>query len=1199
MAWIISYLLLIGVCGTLGKSSEEAQDVLEGSDTTLKCHFNDPRLLKDNVLYWLRTKQDEVDNVAIGAQALDANYRVHLNEAESRYDLRINKATYDRDNGMFECRVKEGSGSVLHSTVVNLTVLIPPGSPHITPARPKAIEGKPLELTCASSGGSPDPQIIWYREDSDQKLRSVLKPGGSRDEQTTSVLTINPTKDDHDSQYRCVVTSRALREGEKMESRVKLDVDYYPRIKIGPANPMRVELNHPTTLTCDVSAKPAVKNVKWTRGGRYIDTRKHLHIERASRDDAGRYICQADNGLGILREEEVTLDVLYAPVVVVPASRDLEEGQDLLVTCNVTANPSPISIEWFREDDPSFRQSGDILRINRVTAANQGAYTCRAINILAPTNESSKERVGNATISVRIRHGPGKSFINLTNPVAVTGESITLNCGANPPGWPTPRYEWRRHDSDTPLLMGPNYTIPQVSFSDEGLYSCQPYNLLGRGTKASISLKVYQAPSIIEKLPETRIENVGTPDVTLTCRAQGKPEPRVRWVKDGKAISKTEGMYDFSVQQYAVGSNGIYTVQSKLTFEGEERINGNQVITQDRGIYECIFENDVREVGTSLFLRVKHSPITVHQENKVAFNVGDDATITCLMEAFPNPSFQWFRGSNIVGHNNRRYNINETSLPEDVFSTSITIFDISSDDYGDYTCKGENSMGDHKTIIKLQPKSKPESPYDLEVISRGADNMEIGFVEGFNGGYSDTKYMAEIISKDGSRMEFDCQNNIPCKIQNLEQQTIYNIRVRAYNTEGDSDYSDTILVSTSVEASAIPHIDEVFFEELNQVVSFKVGDSDLVLMGEIKKIAQGDSEWQIAHTGIPLIGNGVEEIFIDEKNPEKVQVRLCAIGEEEPLCGPFIDAKKVAVLPMRTTGSAALQYWVGIIVVIVIVIAIFIVCVICCCRRRNQNEKFKKKAADLEIANRRISSQAPPPPYYTVGRENKGMDTALHNDDLLKPAQNQPWYSNQQAPPQNRQNGHGLDTSYSNSNNGGSMNSQDSLWQAKNAGADPNYCQPSQMSNTHPEARNYPYEPVMQDGYGMAGYGDYSHYPTHYPPPHDQMTHQVPVQDPMTGDRLDGLYPMQNPNAYNTINGDQYASVQKPRQHMDQMEGYEVSGMPDPYLGQHDLMHMGSMPPNNAPPQMSDNKPQNSFDESLESGYSPQRNRRIIREIIV
>ena len=55
----------------------------------------------------------------------------------------------------------------------------------------------------------------------------------------------------------------------------------------------------------------------------------------------------------------------------------------------------------------------------------------------------------------------------------------------------------------------------------------------------------------------------------------------------------------------------------------------------------------------------------------------------------------------------------------------------------------------------------------------------------------------------------------------------------------------------------------------------------------------------------------------------------------------------------------------------------------------------------------------------------------------------------------------------------------------------------------------------------------------------------------------------------------------------------DVSGMPDPYMEHYDQGGAAEMNP--------ENKPQISFDESLESGYSTpnSRNRRIIREIIV
>ncbi|KAA0198428.1 hypothetical protein HAZT_HAZT007763 [Hyalella azteca] len=1184
-----------------GARREEALDVLEGRDVTLECHFSNPRLLS-GVLYWMRHRNGEVDNVAFGDQALDANYRINFVESESRYDLTINRATYDRDNGMFECRsVKEGSGSVLHNTVVNLTVLIPPGSPHITPQKPKAVEGKPIELTCSSSGGSPDPQIIWYRQGSDEKLRSVLKPGGGRDEATTSVLTISPTKEDHGNEYRCVVSNRALAEGERMETSVTLDVDYYPRITIGPANPMRVERGEPATLTCEVDAKPPVKNVRWTRGKKFIDTRQTLFIEQATEEQAGRYICQADNSLGILREREVTLDVLYGPIVTVPASKDLEEGQNLVVTCNVTANPSPRTIEWYKVDDESFRQSGDILRINSVTATNQGNYVCRAVNFLAPTNQEGSDRVGNATVAVRIRHAPGKTFIKLSTPVAVLDEAVVLTCGSNPPGWPTPRYEWRRHDSETPLLVGPNYTIPKAAYADEGTYTCTPSNRLGKGTTASMPLKVYQAPSILESLPETSVESIGATDVSLTCRAQGKPEPKVRWVKDGNEILPADGLYDVAVQQSALGSNGVYTVQSKLMFQGSKRKNSNQMMARDRGIYECLFSNEVREVGTPLFLRVKHAPITVHKNNKVAFDVGENAVLVCLMQSFPNPSFQWFRGNNLIHRNDPRFATNETALQEDVYASQLYISDVTDEDYGDYTCKGENTIGEHTTTLKLQPKGPPEPPVEIQLVSIGTNSIEVKWEEGFNGGIERTKFIAQIESELGSQQEYDCQYQNPCVIRNLEEQTAYRIKVRANNIKGMSDFSAPLQVNTGVEAASIPEPEQVYFEILNRVVSFRVRSTNLLLVGQIKKKPQGTSEWEVISSEYPLSGKEYEEIAIDEKYPEEIQVRLCAVGMEM-LCGPYIEAQKVDVLPARAYKSSGLQYWVGIIIGGIMALALIALILLCCCRRR-KGSKLKKKAGEMEVAHRGVSSQAPPPPYYTVGRDNKAMDGSLQNgiEDVSKPSiyNSQQPFTYGQMPPSIGY----MDNSYSNSNNGGSVNSQDSLWQVKNGGVNPgnydtNTTQPPQM--TPGSDPRYPYDPMLHGGYGISGYGDYSHYPPsspHQTPVPHQMQ-MAPHQQPLMGKDDNGYYPgVPQQNGY-MANGDAYASVQKNRKRMDHVDGYDVSGMPDPYMD-HQMDPNMAMHDNMQPQQ--DNKPQISFDESLESGYSTpnSRNRRIIREIIV
>lgn len=92
------------------------------------------------------------------------------------YDLLISNASYDRDNGKFECKVKAGgSGANLHVQRYTLTVLTLPQEPAIAPSSHVTVtEGKRQELTCSSIGGSPDPQVKWYRQGKSKLLKNPI-----------------------------------------------------------------------------------------------------------------------------------------------------------------------------------------------------------------------------------------------------------------------------------------------------------------------------------------------------------------------------------------------------------------------------------------------------------------------------------------------------------------------------------------------------------------------------------------------------------------------------------------------------------------------------------------------------------------------------------------------------------------------------------------------------------------------------------------------------------------------------------------------------------------------------------------------------------------------------------------------------------------------------------------------------------------
>ena len=186
--------------------------------TTRKCYKTDKhQALFTETLFFI---------MAICLTDLVFRCRIEYDPINGKYDLRIENATYNRDNGQYECRMKkEGSGEQLHTKSLVLTVLLKPSVPVITPSNPTATEGRPLNFTCSSVGGSPPPQIYWYREGQAQLLEATLMKGKNKDEPTKSVLTVMPTKETDGSTYRCTVWNRALRQRQKLETSTRLNVN--------------------------------------------------------------------------------------------------------------------------------------------------------------------------------------------------------------------------------------------------------------------------------------------------------------------------------------------------------------------------------------------------------------------------------------------------------------------------------------------------------------------------------------------------------------------------------------------------------------------------------------------------------------------------------------------------------------------------------------------------------------------------------------------------------------------------------------------------------------------------------------------------------------------------------------------------------------------------------------------------------------
>jgi len=248
-------------------------------------------------------------------------------------------------------------------------------------------------------------------------------------------LVIKEASQADEGEYSCSVS--ALSSPEITHS-VRLRVA--PVLSVEPVSPVVLE-GESVSLSCLVLSGYPPPRLCWRIPG---DEQEHgggmVRIERVGRDDAGVYVCQADNG-GTPVTQSVRLEVQYIPSIKIVRSDDSRE--EMTLTCIVDSHP-PADISWRKDGREvsvknthskevsnknihSREVSGKIVRSQSETAAttiiymknldrdNFGAYTCIAENSLGreelTTYISGWPEKSLFSISLSAEEGP---MINIT-----------------------------------------------------------------------------------------------------------------------------------------------------------------------------------------------------------------------------------------------------------------------------------------------------------------------------------------------------------------------------------------------------------------------------------------------------------------------------------------------------------------------------------------------------------------------------------------------------------------------------------------------------------------------------------------------------------------------------------------------------------------------------------------------------------------
>lgn len=339
------------------------------------------------------------------------------------------------------------------------------------------------------------------------------------------------------------------------------------------------ESDKPFIIECEADGNPP-PTYEWIKNGKpfqyqVYDTRISQQPARGSLvilsprdDDMGQYQCFAKNEFGVATSNSVFVrkaelnsfsEKDIEPITVQKAV----EGQAFSLKCKPPDGwPKPI-VNWLIQE-----HNGGIKTINnsRMTVDPEGTlwfsnvtredessdfyYTCSATSVFR-----NEYKIGNriklivestGTSSNNNKQAPIPQYVSRKNMVAMRGKSIELFCIHG--GTPLPQIVWTKtHDNKAERIQwgdritqghyGKSLLIKHVSYDDNGTYTCEVSNGVGKAETHSIFLKVQSVPFFTVE-PEI-VNAAEEEDAEFRCEAEGRPEPTIQWIHNGKPISQS------------------------------------------------------------------------------------------------------------------------------------------------------------------------------------------------------------------------------------------------------------------------------------------------------------------------------------------------------------------------------------------------------------------------------------------------------------------------------------------------------------------------------------------------------------------------------------------------------------------------------------------------------------------------------------